>query len=1748
FFPLSYVLDTNGTRQFVVRERVPDNVLDLASAAGGTHYYLGNTEVAQITADGLLSAAQDGFTQVSIVQGGQSVIVPITIEPVTAGPKVIGDDGGLVSDGNGAVVGIPAGALSGDRTVTVETLDSNDLPYNLPDGWNTYSGVKVEWGGEGAEHPFSVELDAPADKQPGDIVYLFQPISVRLESGEIEQSWLVVDSMVVGTDGKMRTTSPPNMGLASRLYNKDLPRALFNPSAAGILFASSPNLMTFFAARTDEKLREKTLNGSISPGVVSAEIAPGGGDPEQRFYVMAGPLGDFLSPAVANFNYKLTVHSAQPTGLVKLEETEVLARPGTISEFALPLAPRFVVQNLPQPTITSAVLEFGNPADPRPTLKLSGGNFTLASPYNDPFALGATVKDLYVTFVVGDPDTVDVNGVHVLGGRDVVVPGSELSVDAENRLSVPVPANALVGVSRVMVTRPMNVPLDGKLGRQIFPSNPIQILPTGRYAFVANGGADSVSAIDLLHTEPAPAGATSELQQVPVEAARIPLGVGLDEGTLGPRKMAVTPDATRAYVTLESGAGVAIIDTVALHEVDAVPDIPVRENETPAQTAEREAAEGVQHIMLPAQARPYDLVVDHAGKYLYVSDYNSAIIYVIDVDPTSAKFHQHVQSINLTQTSAGEDLAPLGLRGLDIAPDDSKLVVAAPAQDLFGTYRGKHGHLITVNLTNTSLRQAGDGPNAPTVSVAGDLGIVFDPSAPGAVVTVGPGPFDVSATDDPNVFLWVDRVDDSQGFGTLKFREFKDAASGESIVLTELETINLLPFGMIPRLVEGRGTQVFGVSNAQGVTFVPANTYEDVIGPHPSYAFITGYNKLVTQDPKHDPALAPFLAYNPTYHVEVTYQERYMVRPGNPPEYGYRDVTTSIPFPAVPLGAGGNVGVIRSVMGDLEPGADSIDDPEIYRPRIVSATTPIMNGFPDDIAFSKQGQAVVAPFQAINSVFAYSVPQMLSVIEGEVKQATTDGVLASWAQLSEGQVVPDSLSHLLRGELSTIPIDSIYRSIALAGDYRFYNTTDNRGREIKGYGVPTQGPSGETPNLSAPVEVGRLPRGVAVQPGFEGDVVTLQLTPYNQAPSLTKFPDDALTVDAGTDAVVEVHTGALQQDHQLVGYHSQNADRVLTLHYDSLRAEAKPIYYFDATNLSQLSVTGDSARFIASLTARMGDTSYELPGLPAGAATEAMGLKPGQNLFKLPERISADETYGIGMQIDLTEADSGLYTFELDYGVKKVVNGKYSGGKMLTQSNPVAFVNTKDSIFGAGWGLDGYFEIYPGDGGIVLVDGNGNEQIYLAPDRKDDPFTSLSVDFSELRQLDNGRFVRRMVDGTVYAFNDNNQLETITDRNGNITRFGYVGRKLANITDPVGLRTIFGYQGDRVNRITDPAGRVTELSYDRQGNLISIKDPDSIARTFRYADAAHPNLMTGETGKRGNDPKDPLTGGTNFQEKFIYDDYGRIKAGTRLDDLNFTLRPSQTYAVADLKLTTSPDEAPRLSPLTRLGEYEAIENRFQCPGEVSSGSSGGRQQILLAQANYTNFHGEEYKFKMTGYGQLISTKDAKDNYREFAKNSAGGQITTAIDEMNNAICYSYDTYGNVASITDYPDGPGQTRAVTKTFEYSFSEFNQLKKMVDEVGRVTEMVLDGNGNLRKKTVTDPSPVEGQPSTTSMEITYQTGGLVATTKDGRGNVIANHYDSYGRLDKVTYTDGEEKYEYNDLTGNVSAFVTLNKNRIE
>ncbi len=658
-YPGSYALRPGDTRQFIVRERVDNHILSLADVGSGTEYVIGNPDIATIDSEGLLHTLRAGTTDVYVIVGDHSFRVSVQVEDAQANGSVIDNDGGVVV-GDGIYVGIPAGAFEKATPISVTAIPQSSLPYSLPDQWQLDGAVMLDWSGELAAYPLSLDFPAPAGRQAGDRVYLFQAVDVTHDDGVIEHAWEIVDSMLVTADGRMRTTSPPNLGVLAR-QRSDF-TTLVKPSVWGQMAFGTPSVGTLMTAMADLKFRQ-----SQAP-LVSIDRVTNARDDGSRYYSSAGFFGDFIVPAVADFRISLNVHAASPSGLSLVETTGVELRAGERPEFAVPLKPR-VVLSKPTPQIQSArvgILRIGS--EEVAAVELTGSFLLDADSVPVPKStVGTTVDDLYVTIEIGGRDGFKINDKEqIAGGRDTkITTGLEI---IDGKLYARIPANAMVAGGTITVTRRQAAPADGRIVIQEVTSNPVQPLVLGKYTFVPNGGDSTLAIYDMTAQETfeypvSEQGTKSATKPAPQEVARVRLANGFTTSQVAPRKSVASVDGSLLYVTLENLGAVSVIDVVALHEIDT------NLNDT-----------GVTPIMLPAGARPYDIATSPDGRMLYVTDYNLGTLYGIDVDPTSDTFHTVIATININRDASGNRLAPLGFRGLVVAGDSRSVYVTAPGQ------------------------------------------------------------------------------------------------------------------------------------------------------------------------------------------------------------------------------------------------------------------------------------------------------------------------------------------------------------------------------------------------------------------------------------------------------------------------------------------------------------------------------------------------------------------------------------------------------------------------------------------------------------------------------------------------------------------------------------------------------------------------------------------------------------------------------------------------------------------------------------------------------------------------------------------------------------------------------------------------------------------------------------------------------------------------------------------------------------
>ncbi len=529
--------------------------------------------------------------------------------------------------------------------------------------------------------------------------------------------------------------------------------------------------------------------------------------------------------------------------------------------------------------------------------------------------------------------------------------------------------------------------------------------------------------------------------------------------------------------------------------------------------------------------------------------------------------------------------------------------------------------------------------------------------------------------------------------------------------------------------------------------------------------------------------------------------------------------------------------------------------------------------------------------------------------------------------------------------------------------------------------------------------------------------------------------------DACVDATssCELHSGALIETHDLVTYQSQGNARGLTLTYDSLRADPRPIVHFTFDDLNpNLYSVPSAVRLIAELAVSRNGITTEVPGFTGGD----YGLTGNKNIWRLPLEAG---TIDAALQVDLRNRPTGVYDYTLRSGMLGYAGARGFIGTLNETTGQVASVNTRRSSLGAGWGISGLLELVENsDGSVLVINGNGSEDLYRK--NANGQYDLPPGEFAVLSKLPNGTFQRVTPDKTIEQYGSNRKLASLTDRNANVSRYEYdsTGR-LTKFIDPVGLETTLTYSTGLIE-IIDPASRTTRLNLDSRGNLIRVTDPDGSSRQWRY-DSQH--RMTGETDQLGN------------VERSNYGFHGRLTDVVRKDG------STRQYSPLDIQGLFPPEQTAADPIATPLANPMA-----------------GR--IPLPESAVADINGNLVRSKLDNLGQIVSASDGVGSLPGKVRDN--DNLPIIITSASGAATYNtFDSRGNLIGSQDslsvrLGDEPsiiglliGELQRLGETDRYSFTaKANELLRIDTILGTATIEIFTPTG---QKLSTERLPEDG-----------------------------------------------------------------------
>ena len=386
---------------------------------------------------------------------------------------------------------------------------------------------------------------------------------------------------------------------------------------------------------------------------------------------------------------------------------------------------------------------------------------------------------------------------------------------------------------------------------------------------------------------------------------------------------------------------------------------------------------------------------------------------------------------------------------------------------------------------------------------------------------------------------------------------------------------------------------------------------------------------------------------------------------------------------------------------------------------------------------------------------------------------------------------------------------------------------------------------------------------------------------------------------------------------------------------------------------------------------------------------------------------------------------------------------------------------------------------------------------------------------------------------TSFVYDSLNHLKTVTDNIGNVTTQTYDAKgNLLQTKDQNNHITTYAYDNlDKVTTITYPDGKYMQFGYDAKENITSKRMPNGTTITFQYDSL---NRLTGKTLPDGN------------VYSFSYDAGNRLIAATN---------NSGTIALAY-------DALNRVTSETFDGR--TVRYNYNTSGRTQTiiypdstvlvKTFDARNRLINVTKNNTNIASYQYNItnQMTSktFGNGVTTSIQYD----FANRLSS--ITTASGIIQNEQ-FTYDKKRNKNSIT-------RTNATNQSEEFSYDNTYKLtgyKRGIIGGSPVVQntYVYDALGNRTSANLNGVSTtytsnnlnqiITSNNGSQNINFTYDNNGNLTydghyfKTYDAEGrlvkdsaapsNVIAYHYDAFGRMSSKNNNTGVFKFTYSRLS---------------
>ncbi len=441
-------------------------------------------------------------------------------------------------------------------------------------------------------------------------------------------------------------------------------------------------------------------------------------------------------------------------------------------------------------------------------------------------------------------------------------------------------------------------------------------------------------------------------------------------------------------------------------------------------------------------------------------------------------------------------------------------------------------------------------------------------------------------------------------------------------------------------------------------------------------------------------------------------------------------------------------------------------------------------------------------------------------------------------------------------------------------------------------------------------------------------------------------------------------------------------------------------------------------------------------------------------------------------------------------------------------------------------------------GSYLVVNTSGQVTIFMPDGRKDvynpngtGAYTKPYGIFNTLTKIAENHYELTFLDGTVYVYNipeGTSSLQPflieIRDSYNQKLSIGYTSDvRVSTIRDALNrVTTLVDDNNDGlIERVDDPFGRSAYFEYYPNGNLKKITDMAGYWSEFNYDEDVYLTKIETIRGKWNFyiEPPDGIT-----HDVTSYPPPGGIMNESYRITITNPLDKKEEYFYSG---TNYQGEIHYVSPRDYIfweSQYRNNSNASKTRYIFSSGSDTKIRLIYYPEGGYI-----QYTFD-SATSKKATIKDYHNHTKIYTYNN-NGLVTSFKDAKGNKTTYVYFPNGiDVQYIKyDLASTTQDDNIILKTFTYN-GNTHDVETVTDRRGNVTRFSYNSYGQLQSITEAEGTSVQ-----LSTEFIYGDHDTHNLTDIKRGGTVITHFthDNIGRADTVTDTTGVMlTYEYNNL----------------